>query len=109
MTTKFLDDIICTFKILLSWRFTRKTALLDNYPLDPNAQPPSKVQILFFVVISQSLSFQQKTPFSTKTPFRQPMVQFACECWHEIHQSATNVSTAPAQKILRDFFFAQKI
>ena len=46
MTTKFLDNIICTFKILLSWRFPRETALLDDSPLRPQGPPPSKVQTL---------------------------------------------------------------
>ena len=55
MTTKFLDNKICTFKILLSWHFPRKTAFLDNFPLFPHAQRPSNMQILFFIVVSQSL------------------------------------------------------
>ena len=49
MTTKFLDNKICNFKFLLSWRFPRKTAFGDNFPLGPHAQPPSKTQILFLL------------------------------------------------------------
>ena len=49
MATKFLDNKIRTFKILLSWRFPRKPAFLDNSPLYPYAQPPPKVQILFLL------------------------------------------------------------
>ena len=44
MTTKFLDNQICTFKILLSWRFPRKQAFLDDFPLYP-----SKAKILFLL------------------------------------------------------------
>ena len=43
MTTKFLDNKICTFKILLSWRFPRNQAFLDDFPLWPQRPPPSKV------------------------------------------------------------------
>ena len=46
MTTTFLDNKISTFKILLSWRFQRKTAFLDDFPLCPHPPPPSSVQIL---------------------------------------------------------------
>ena len=48
-TTKFLDNKIFTFKILLSWRFPRKTAFLDDFPLCPLGPPPSKAQILFLL------------------------------------------------------------
>ena len=48
MTTKFLDNKICTFKILLSLRFPRKTAFLDNSPLDPRARPPPKKRKFYF-------------------------------------------------------------
>ena len=41
---------ICTLKILLSWRFPRKTTLWGNCPLHPHAQPPSKVKILFLLL-----------------------------------------------------------
>ena len=49
MTTKFLDNKFCTFKILLSWRFPRKTAFLDNSSLYTHARPPKNVQILFLL------------------------------------------------------------
>ena len=48
MTTKFLDNKICTFKILLSWRFPRKATFLDNSPLDPHAQPPQRCKMHFY-------------------------------------------------------------
>ena len=38
MTTKFLDNKICTFEMLLSWRFPRLAAFWDDFPLRP--QPP---------------------------------------------------------------------
>ena len=38
-TTKFLDYVICTFNILVSCGFPRKTAFGDNSPLYPHAQP----------------------------------------------------------------------
>ena len=46
MTTKFLDNKICTFEISLPWRFPRITAFFDDFPLCPQGPPPSKVQIL---------------------------------------------------------------
>ena len=45
MTTKFLDNKISTFKILLSWRFQRKTAFLDDFPLCPQGPPPLKILV----------------------------------------------------------------
>ena len=49
MTTKFLDNQICTFKILLSWRFPQKQAFWDDFPLRPQGPPPSKAKILFLL------------------------------------------------------------
>ena len=51
MTTKFLDNKIRTFKILLSWRFPRKTknSVLGDFPLCPQSPPLSKPQILFLL------------------------------------------------------------
>ena len=56
MTTKFLDNKICTFKILLSWRFPRKTAFWDDFPVCPQGAPPSKRKTFIFIVVSPSLS-----------------------------------------------------
>ena len=56
-TTKFLDNKICTFKILLSWRFPRKTAFWTILLSDPLSLPPSKSQIFIFIVVSPSLIF----------------------------------------------------
>ena len=56
MTTKCLDNKICTFKILLSWRFPRKQAFLDDCPLCPQAPPPAlKSENFILIVVSPSL------------------------------------------------------
>ena len=49
MTTKFLDNKICNFKILLSWRFPRKTAFWTIFLSAPKAPPPQKARILFLL------------------------------------------------------------
>ena len=49
MTTKFLDNIIFTFKILLSWRFPRKVAFWTIFLPAPLPTPPWKAQILFLL------------------------------------------------------------
>ena len=54
MTTKFLDNKICTFEILLSWCFPRRIAFLDRVPLCPQC-PPLKSTNFIFIVVSQSL------------------------------------------------------
>ena len=54
MTTKFLDNKISTFKILLSWRFPRKQALLDDFPLCPQAPPPQKRIFYFYCRLAVS-------------------------------------------------------
>ena len=48
MTTKFLDNKICTFNILLSWRFPRKQAFLDDFPLCPQKAPPPQKRKFYF-------------------------------------------------------------
>ena len=56
MTTKLLDNKICTFKSLLSWRFPKKknwTSCLSA----PNA-PPFKNVCFYFIVVSPSLTNQ---------------------------------------------------
>ena len=40
MTTNFLDNKICTLKILLSWRFPRKNSVFDNFPFFIVVSPP---------------------------------------------------------------------
>ena len=58
MTTTFLDNTICTFKILLSLRFPTKTSIfLTIFLSAPNPPPPSKAKILFFLVVSPSLNY----------------------------------------------------
>ena len=49
MTTKFLDNKIFTFKILLSWRFPWKIAFWTIFLPAPLPRPPRKVQILFLL------------------------------------------------------------
>ena len=54
MTTKFLDNEICTFKILLSWRFPRKSALLDDFPLCPKFLPLKNEKFYFYCRLAVS-------------------------------------------------------
>ena len=49
MTTKFLDNKICTFKFLLSWRFPQKNVLGRFSSMPPTPPPPSKAKILFLL------------------------------------------------------------
>ena len=55
MTTKFFDNKICTFKIVLSWRFPTKNSVLDDFPLCPQGPSPSKIETFIFIVVSLSL------------------------------------------------------
>ena len=54
MTTKFLDNKICTFKLLLSWRFAQKQVFLDDLPLCPQAPPPQKRKCYFYCRLAVS-------------------------------------------------------
>ena len=55
MTTKFLDNKIFTFKILLSWRFPRKQAFLDDFSsLPPRPPPPQKRKFYFYCRLAVS-------------------------------------------------------
>ena len=54
MTTKFLDNKICTFKILLSWRFPQNTGFLDDFPLWPQGPPPRKRKSYFYCRLAVS-------------------------------------------------------
>ena len=55
MTTKVLDNKNCTFKILLSWRFPRKTAFWTTFLSAPLSPPPLKTAHFIFIVVSPSL------------------------------------------------------
>ena len=57
MTIKFLDNKICTFKILLSWRFPqkKKNCVLDDFSSLPPRPPPLKTETFTFIVVSPSL------------------------------------------------------
>ena len=48
MTTKLFDNQICTFKIILSWRFPRKTAFWTIFLSAPKAPPPLKNRKFYF-------------------------------------------------------------
>ena len=52
MTTQFLDNKICTFKILLSWRFPRKkkkkTAFWTSFLSATAAPPPLENRKFYF-------------------------------------------------------------
>ena len=62
MTTNFLDYKMCTFKIVLSWRFPRKAAFWTIFLSAPF--PPLKIANFVFVVVSPSLkTLQEKTNF----------------------------------------------
>ena len=50
MTTNFLDNKLCTFKILLSWRFTRK----KKSSLPPRPPPPLKKRFFFYCRLAVS-------------------------------------------------------
>ena len=56
MTTKFLDNKMFAFKILLSWRFPRKQAFWDDFPLRPPRPPLLKSKKNIFIVVSPSLT-----------------------------------------------------
>ena len=49
-----LDNKICTFKILFSWRFPRKTAFFGQFSSRPHAQPPSKCKFDFYCRLAVS-------------------------------------------------------
>ena len=70
MTTKFLDNKIFTFKILLSWRFPWKIAFWTVFLPAPLPRPPLKSANFIFIVVSLSLkkALLCNTPFSY-TPF----------------------------------------
>ena len=60
MTTRCFDNKIWIFKILLSWRFLRKTALLDALP-PKAAPPPPQKRFFFLIVVSPSLKSPEKS------------------------------------------------
>ena len=49
MTTKLLDNKICTFKILLSWHFPREKQRFGRYSsLPPFPSPPQRRKFYFY-------------------------------------------------------------
>ena len=55
MTTKYFDNKICDFKILLSWRFPRKKQSFGRFSSLP-PRPPLKIPNFIFIVVSPSLN-----------------------------------------------------
>ena len=62
MTTNFLDYQICTFKIILSWLFPRKTSFWGDFLFAPHC-PPSKPQKCIFIVVVRLTSGSQLLQF----------------------------------------------
>ena len=59
MTTSFLDNQICTFKIVLSWRFPRKKQRFGTIFLSaPKAHPPQKRKFCFYCRLAVSETFR---------------------------------------------------
>ena len=54
MTTNFLDNKICTFKVLLSWRFPRKQAFLTTFLSAPKNPPCSERKFYFYCRLAVS-------------------------------------------------------
>ena len=78
MTTNFLDNKICTFKILLSWRFPRKdNSILNDVPLSPKVPPSKSGDFFIFIVVSPSLSnFVPPKSSERKDGFKKVRVKF---------------------------------
>ena len=68
MTTKFLTYKMFKFKILLSWRFPRKTAFWTIFPSAPKP-PPSKSENFIFIVVSPSLTALQRNSMNLSRGF----------------------------------------
>ena len=63
MTTKILDNQICTFKILLSWRFSqKKTAFWMIVLSAPRAPPSNSEKVYFYCRLAVSDSKQRMRP-----------------------------------------------
>ena len=58
---KFLDNKICIFEILLSWRFPQNTAFLEDFPLRPQGPPPQKRKFYFYLS-SRRLWYRARPP-----------------------------------------------
>ena len=72
MTTKLLDNKICTFKIRLSWPFPfpRKNSVFEQFSSRPPHPTLLKNANFIFIVVSQSLTFVTEnfiTFFPTRT------------------------------------------
>ena len=63
MTTKFLDNKISTFKILLSWRFPKRNSGFGQVSSLPPRPTLLKSANFIFIVVSQSLIFRVEYAF----------------------------------------------
>ena len=70
MTTKFLENKICTFKILLSWRFPPNPVFWTIFLSAPNSSRPLKTANIIFIVVSPSL-IRMKSIFQGRTKGQQ--------------------------------------
>ena len=74
MTTKFLDNKICTFKIFIVVAFPTKTSVFgDDFPLCSQGPPPQKRKF-YFIIVSPSL--MDKPGEFTKTPHIRKLHRF---------------------------------
>ena len=67
MTTKFLDNKIFTFNILLSWRFPRKIAFWTIFLPAPLPTPPEKRKFYFYC----RLAFSETIALTTAAKLQQ--------------------------------------
>ena len=67
MTTKCLDNKICTFKILLSWRFPRKTAVWTIFLSVPQGPPLKKRKFYLYCRLAVSLTATPEAKLLPKT------------------------------------------
>ena len=79
MTTKFLDNKICTFKILLSWRFPRKkNCFLDDSSLPPLLPPQDRK---FYFYCRLAVSEQERAFFPLSKFWGWGFAQIWCRCF----------------------------
>ena len=67
MTTKFLDNKMFTFNILLSWRFPWKKAFWTIFlPAPPAQAPPEKRKFYFYCRLAFSEKMQSHSKVSKR-------------------------------------------
>ena len=67
MTTKILDNKICSFKILLSWRFPRKRGYGRFSSLSPPKAPPLKKRKFYYYCRVAVSDLLQNRPFFSES------------------------------------------